>query len=98
MSVKDALEGILYTTFIWCAPGAYAVALVYLGIVSASMGINGMVAIALGLSPVLIAWYRIRSKREKEEFQRLLKPSRYLTDEERHEAIDYLIEAKKQKA
>jgi hypothetical protein len=91
VSVKDLLEGALYTTFIWSAPGLYAIALVWMAICFGSMNLNGMTAVGLGFAPVLIAWYVICAGREKAELKRLLKPTRFLTDEERHEAIEHLI-------
>lgn len=97
VSTKELLEGALYTTFIWSAPSLYAIALVYMAIYFGPMGLNGMAVIGLGLTPVLIAWYMICAGREKAELERLLKPTRFLTDDERHEAIKHLIKTHTQK-
>jgi len=98
MSIKEALGEVMRTTFIYSISGLTAIGIIWLAVLASSIGLNGGIVICAGLATAIVPLYVIRNKRDKAEMQRLMKPTRYLTDEQRHAAIEYLIKAKKQKS
>ena len=96
MSSKEAWEGILCTTFIYSICGFTAIGIVWVALLASSIGLNGGIAMCVGLAAAIAPLFIIRNKRDKAEMQRLQKPTPYMTDVEREKAIEYLIKAKKQ--
>lgn len=88
-NVKIALEGLLYPLFLVAVLFTATLGIVCMGLWFGL--IPFCVAFAVAATPLCI----IHVKRENAEQQRHEKPTPFLTDEERSEAIEYLIKAKK---
>lgn len=89
MSIKEALEGLFDTVFKLTISGFLAIGIICLGVWF------GWIPFCAGLAAAIIPLFVMRNKRDKAEHQRLLRPTRYMSDEERYKAIEYLIRSRK---